>query len=144
MDHQHHQIDMQYPVKIILAWGEAISGNEEIRDWLIKNGYPELGLFSYALRNKQDARDWLMENKFPHLMALINATEGLAEARKWLQQHQFQLLLLIALSADNDDNALEELKKLPQKEWAMIALKIRAIKNRIESENNDIHKISPE
>ncbi|NQX90707.1 MAG: hypothetical protein HRT74_00930 [Flavobacteriales bacterium] len=135
---------MEYPVKIILAWGEAISGNEEIRDWLIKNGYPELGLFSFALRNKQDARDWLLKNKFPHLMALINATEGLVEARKWLQQHNFHLLLLIALAADNDDAALEELKKLGQKEWAIIALKIRSVKNRIERENNDIHKISPE
>ena len=31
----------KYPVKILLAWGEAIGGNSEIRDWLIK-GYPGL------------------------------------------------------------------------------------------------------
>ena len=45
----------EYPPKILVAWGEAISGNGEIRDWLIKNGYPELGLFTFALRNKDDA-----------------------------------------------------------------------------------------
>ena len=36
----------QYPVKVLVAWGEAISGNAEFRDWLLGNGYPELGLFS--------------------------------------------------------------------------------------------------
>ena len=34
----------KYPEKIVVAWGEAISGNIEIRDWLMKNNYPELGL----------------------------------------------------------------------------------------------------
>ena len=38
-----------YSEKILLAWGEAIGGNLEIRDWLMKNGYPELGLFCFAL-----------------------------------------------------------------------------------------------
>jgi hypothetical protein len=29
-----------------------------------------------------------------------------------------------------------------QREWAGIALKIRSIKNQIEADNNDIHKIA--
>ena len=40
---------MQYPAKVLLAWGEAISGNREIRDWLMQNGYPELALTCHAL-----------------------------------------------------------------------------------------------
>ena len=71
---------LTYPPKILLAWAEAIKGNKEIRDWLIKNGYPELGLFTFALRNKRDAREWLVTNKFHHLMALISGVEGDEEA----------------------------------------------------------------
>ena len=61
-----------YPIKIVLAWAEAVSGNEGIRTWLMENGYPELGLFVHALNNQDEARTWLMQNGFPHLMALIN------------------------------------------------------------------------
>ena len=32
--------------------------------------------------------------------------------------------------------------KAGQREWAGIALKIRSVKNQIESDNNDMHKIS--
>ncbi|MBK7945117.1 MAG: hypothetical protein IPJ85_07365 [Flavobacteriales bacterium] len=49
-----------------------------MRDWLTTNGYPELGIFTFALRNKADARKWLMENGHPHLMAVINGIEGKA------------------------------------------------------------------
>lgn len=135
-------MQLSYPTKIIIAWGEAISGNAEIRDWLIKSGFPELGLFSFALRNDDDAREWLIANKFPHLMAMINACEGNLEAQKWLRQHQYDLLLLIALAADNVEAALAKLQQMPEKEWAVIALKIRVVKNTIEMDNNDIHKIS--
>ena len=30
-----------YPTKVLLAWAEAISGNEEFRDWLMGSEYPE-------------------------------------------------------------------------------------------------------
>ena len=52
---------LAYPKKILVAWGEAISGNSEIRDWLMKNGYPELGVFVFALHLKPDARQWLIK-----------------------------------------------------------------------------------
>ena len=135
-------MQLKYPIKIIIAWGEAISGNNGIRDWLIENGYPELGLFSFALRNQDSAREWLMSNKFPQFLALINAAEGNVEAQKWLRTHKYDLLLLIALAADNDDKALESLQRMDEKEWAIIAHKIRVVKNKIERDNNDIHKIS--
>ena len=96
---------MEYPLKIIVAWGEAISGNREIRDWLIKNGYRELGLFTYALRNKDDARDWLMKNGYPHLMALINGIEGNQGALKWLEKNNFNILRHMALAGDSHEES---------------------------------------
>ena len=62
---------MEYPAKVLLVWGEAISGHVGLRDWLMKNGYPELGIFTFALRNKKEARQWLMDNGQPHLLAVI-------------------------------------------------------------------------
>ena len=131
-----------YPVKILLAWGEAISGNVEIRNWLMKNGFEELGVFCFALRNKDEARKWLMDNKHPELMALINGAEGNPSALLWLKNNNFILLHTMALAVDNDDDALRQLMNLKEKEWAGLALKMRAVKNSIEWDNNDVHKIS--
>ena len=134
----------EYPAKIIIAWGEAISGNAKMRDWLTTNGYPELGLFSFALRNKDDARKWLMENGHPHLMALINGAEGNPNALMWLKKFDFDVLEKMARAGDNDDAALRWLYENDLNDMAVIAQKIRFVKNEIESDNNDAHKISSE
>lgn len=134
-------IRFDYPVKILVAWGEAISGNSKIRDWLMKNGYPELGLFTFALRNQDEALIWLMKNNFPHLAALINAMEGNKQAIQWLDDNGFSKLKLMALSGDNHGEATKVLMK-SDKLLAMLALKMGAIKDAIESDNNDAHKIS--
>ena len=47
----------------------------------------------------------------------------------------------LACDATNDE-AVKRLIKAGQREWAGIALKIRSVKNQIESDNNDMHKIS--
>ncbi|MFM1932734.1 MAG: hypothetical protein RL226_2037 [Bacteroidota bacterium] len=131
-----------YPIKIIIAWGEAMDGNTEIRDWLIQNGYPELGLFSFALRNNDDARKWLVDNKYPELLALINGSEGNPGALQWLEKNGYPVLHKMALAADNDDDAMQILATMPEKEWFIIASKMRRIKNEIEAKNNDVHRIS--
>lgn len=133
---------MQYPGKIILAWGEAISGNQKIRDWLIKNGYPELGLFVFALHNLDEARQWLIDNKHPALLAFIQAVEANESARKWLAEHDYIVLLRMALGADNDDESINWLVDNGFPDFAVIAHKIRVVKNQIEKDNNDIHRIS--
>ena len=66
----------QYPPKIIVAWGEAISGNTKIRDWLASNNYAELAMFTFALNLNEEARDWLMKEGHPELMALVMGSEG--------------------------------------------------------------------
>lgn len=140
---EENSIRFDYPVKILVAWGEAISGNASIRDWLMKNGYPELGLFTFALRNKDEAKIWLMENNFPHLLALINGIEGNPQALKWMELNGFKKLRLMALTADHDEKSGRLLAK-NDKLLLMLALKMGSIKDSIEEDNNDVHKISPD
>jgi membrane protein required for beta-lactamase induction len=129
-----------YPAKILLAWGEAISGNAALRDWLITNGYPELGIFTFALRNKADARKWLMDNGHPHLMAVINGIEGNAAALDWLERNNMSMLKQVALTGDGDDEAFKWLLQHGHREMAMLGQKMRVVKAAIEEDNTDPHK----
>lgn len=133
---------LEYPAKIILAWTQAIGGNAEIRDWLIKNGYPELGLFVFALHNQEEARKWLMDNEHPHLMALIRGAEGDPNAIFWLRKYKMDILEKVAMVADNDDEAVLWLVQKGHKDFADLGIKMRMVKNDIEAGNNDVHKIS--
>lgn len=132
-----------YPSKIIIAWGEAISGNIAIREWLMANGYPELGVFVHALNNQNEARTWLMENNFPHLMALINGAEGNPNALLWLKKNKFDILEKMARVADNHEDSLMWLLEKGSRDMAAIAQRMCLVKNEIERRNNDIHSISP-
>jgi len=60
-----------YPPKILIAFGEAINGNDKIFNWLLKNGYPELAALSKAIRGSDEAFRWLMQNGFPHFAASL-------------------------------------------------------------------------
>ncbi len=133
-----------YPLKVVLAWGEAISGNVKLRNWLMKNGYPELGLFCFAIYNKDDARKWLLENGFPHLMALINGAEGNGQAIMWLEKNGFELLKYMALAADNDEDAMKWMMLYSTEEFQLLTQKIQFIKNKIDESNNDVHGFSKE
>ena len=52
-----------YPAKILVAFGEAVGGNKEIHNWLLKNNYPELAVLSEAIRGSDEAVQWLLKNK---------------------------------------------------------------------------------
>jgi hypothetical protein len=133
---------LNYDIKILLAWGESISGNMKITEWLTKNGFPELGLFFYALRNEERSRTWLMENKFPHLLALINGIEGNERALEWLKKHDYQLLHEMALIGDGDDGAFERLAKNNRRVFALLAKKMELVKDEIEENKKDFHKFN--
>ena len=135
-------MERQYPVKVLVAWGEAISGNRELRDWLLGNGFPELGLFVHAMHNQQSAREWLHQEGFPELMALCCGTEGDARAVQWLLNHGHITLANMARAADNDDDAMRILMEEPDRIWATLALKMRSIKNGIEERHNDWHSFN--
>ena len=129
----------RYPTKVLIAWGEAISGIGELRKWLLGHGYPELGLFVHAMHNQSDARTWLINEGFPELMALCGGSEGDPRAVLWLRNHNHPVLALMSLAADNDDDAMRELIQGHDRIWANLALKIRSIKNGIEERHNDWH-----
>lgn len=132
-----------YPAKVIIAWAEAIGGNKQIRDWLAKNGYPELYTFVFALHLKDDARDWLMKNNYPHLIALIQAVERNKKALKWLLDNKFSILWHMALAADGDQTSLKWLLE-NERDFAYVALKIKGVKDEIQMNNDDPHRISGE
>lgn len=131
---------IDYDIKVLLAWGESISGNQKLTNWLTKNGYPELGLFFYALRNEPRSREWLLQNGHPHLMALINGIEGNEEALDWLKQHGFDLLHSMALAADGENSEHDKMLRADLKIYAMLAKKMEAVKDEIEENKSDFHK----
>jgi len=131
-----------YPAKVILAWGEAISGNKTIKDWLMSNGFPELGVFCYALVNKEDARNWLLKNGYPHFMALINGAEGNMQAVKWLQINGYDVLAHMAMAADNDEPSMKWIVDHTPRDVQLLTIKIQYVKNRIHEENEDVHRFS--
>lgn len=133
---------LAYPPKILIAWGEAIAGNNKIRDWLIKNGYPELGMFSFALRNDDKAKMWLMQNGYPHLNALISGAEGDAVAIDWLNRFGYTLLKNMARAIDGDEKA-EAWVAGNDKLFYVIMKKMEIVKDEIQMDNTDPHKINP-
>ncbi len=130
----------EYPAKVLLAWGEAIGGNVGLRDWLIKNGFPELGIFTFALRNKQDAREWLLKNGHPHLLAVITGIEGDKGALEWLKRNDMMVLHQLALTGDGDQDAFQWLVQHGHRELAMIGLKMNQVKRQMDEDYTDPHK----
>lgn len=126
---------MEYPAKVLLAWGEAISGNPGLRDWLMKNGYPELGIFTFALRLRKEAREWLLKNGHPHLLALITGVEGDEGALKWLADHGMHTLLHMARAGDGQKDSMKWLLEHGHKELAVISMKINEVKKGIDDEH---------
>ncbi len=129
----------EYPAKVLLAWGEAISGHAGLRDWLIKNGYPELGVFTFALRNKPDAREWLMKNGHPHLMAVITGIEGDQKALEWLKRGGMNVLRHLALAGDGDHDSFKWLAAHGHRELAMIGLRMHKVKRDLDERYGDVH-----
>lgn len=132
---------INYPPKILVAWGEAISGNSEINDWLMKNGYPELGIFCHALKNDVKGKNWLMNNGYPHLLAMISGGEGDEIALKWLEEFNFTLLKYMALAIDGHPAAKKWLREYDML-YATLAFKMEEVKDHIELRNNDPHTLN--
>ena len=133
---------LDYPPKVLLAWGEAVAGNAKIRNWLTQNGYPELGIFIFALHNQDDARNWLRDNGYPHLLAMIAGGEGDENAMKWLFASGYQILGHMAAVIDRSEPSLKWLKDNNHELFAGLAQKMRIVKDRIDHDNYDPHKIS--
>ena len=131
---------LNYPPKILVGWAEAIGGNTALRDWFLESAeFKELGMSVHALLLKDEARDWLIANGYAHLMAMINGAEGNAEAIHWLDKSNFQILKHVALAGDRNQDSLKWLIQHKHLEFAMIAERIRVLKDQIEDTHNDVH-----
>ncbi len=131
---------LNYPPKILVGWAEAIGGNTSLRDWFLESEeFKELGMSIHALLLKEDARIWLMKNGYAHLMAMINGAEGNEEAIHWLNKSNFQVLKHVALAGDRNQESLTWLIRNKHLEFAMIAERIRVLKDQIEDTHNDVH-----
>ena len=42
---------LEYPSKVLIAWREAIGGNVEFRQYLIRSPCKEVGIFCFAFLN---------------------------------------------------------------------------------------------
>ena len=133
---------LNYSDKILVAWGEAISGNAKIRDFLIQNGYRELGVFCFALRNDHKSLNWLMLNGYPHLAALIKAAEEDQQALQWLHDYKFDVLKFMALAIQGDKNAMAWLNR-KDPFAGQLAHKMKMVKDHIDEKNNSVHQINP-
>ncbi|MEZ4758010.1 MAG: hypothetical protein R2817_14375 [Flavobacteriales bacterium] len=133
---------LEYPAKVLLAWGEAISGHQGLRDWLLHNGYPELGVFCHALQLQHDAREWLVAKGHPHLMAVIHGAEGNAQALAWLEQQGLNALKQLALCGDGNADAQRWLVDHGHRELAVIGHRIHKVKRQIDEDNSDYHRFS--
>lgn len=130
---------IDYPAKVIMAWAKAIEGNQDILQWLKDNGYEELFYATYALQLKNEARDWLTKNGYPQLMAFINAAEGNEKALRWLQLNKMDLLYHMAMAIENDVTSLAWLSHHGTVDLVYLAKTIKTLKDQIEENHNDIH-----
>ncbi|MFA8300943.1 MAG: hypothetical protein ACEPOV_12320 [Hyphomicrobiales bacterium] len=120
---------LKYPVKIILALGETFSGNKEIYNWLLKNGYPELAAFSSAVRGSEDAFDFLMKRGYPQLAALDGAIDMQQGAIQWLEKHKFVFELRFAALCNKQDTAIKYFRSKDLKVFMLLADKINAYRD---------------
>jgi len=133
---------LEYPSKVLVAWREAIGGNVEFRDFLLRSPYKELGIFCFAILNDKKSRKWLLDNNYAHLLATIEGIEGKDSALVFLKKNGFDLLFHFARSADSWKDSQIWMQKKDKLLYA-ISLKIEFVKDEIELRNQDPHKLNP-
>lgn len=131
-----------YHPKIILAWAKAIEGNTELMNYLFENGFKELTMAAHAIRLKDEARDWLMENGYPHLMAMINGAEGNEQAQQWLKMNNYILFYNMSIAIDGEEEGFKWINMNSTQEIFYLTRIIKQVKDGIEEEHNDTHRMS--
>lgn len=129
----------EYHPKIILAWAKGIEGNQDLLNYLWEHDFKELVIASHAIHLKDDARKWLMENGFPHFMAFIRAAEGDTVALGWLKVHGFDLFYNMAIAIEGDNEGFKWINVNSTQEFFMLTRIIKAVKDEIEHDHNELH-----
>lgn len=114
---------LDYPPKILIAFGEAIVGNEKIMDWLINNGYPELAAFASAIRGSEDAIEWLRKHH-PVWAILDAAIDNQVGALVWLRKNGFDFELKFAGLCNKQEESVKYFQNLDLKMFIYLAEKI--------------------
>ncbi|MDR0364041.1 MAG: hypothetical protein LBH92_03370 [Bacteroidales bacterium] len=99
-----------FPIEILMAFGEAIKGKEEIRKWLFDNGYEHLGQLSLAISNDKIAFDWLVKH-YPQFAAFDRAIDNDTDAKIWLQQNELTFDIVFADACAGKADAIAWLAK---------------------------------
>ena len=129
----------RYPVKILMAFGCTFEPEgDEFFEWLMRNGYPELGALNHTIQGDTKAKDWLMEHGFAHLAAIDSVIDKEEEAEKWLLKNHFEVNLAFARAVNRDDDATDWLVKNELQVFVIIADKIR---NYLDDKYLNFHKI---
>lgn len=131
----------KYPVKILIAFGEAIDGNVEIYKWLLNNGYPELAALTSAIHASRDALAWLLKNH-PMLAILSNAMDREKYAINWLIKNNQDFLLKFAEACNNDQKARRWFAENNLEIFNLLAEKISEVLKQQKREHFDYHKFS--
>ncbi len=129
----------EYPPKILIAFAETFTPNDEIFNWLMKNGYPELGALSACLKGSKDAFNWLMKNGYPHFCALDSAIDGNRVAHMWLQKNKFDMYAVLADVCRNVESAIAYCKENQLTDFLYIGEKFRRFHN---LRKYDYHKLN--
>ena len=128
---------LYYPAKIWLAFGETLKGNDEVLDWLMKNGYPELAALSHAIRGSEEATEWLMKKGYPHLAALDAAIDEDLQAYEWLHKFRHDFFIVFADACHGKPAAIQWFRMNRLEAILYIALKIKDLR---ENTTFDYHK----
>lgn len=95
-----------YEPKLLLAFGESVRGNRRFTDFLMKNGFPELGALSGAINSDTEALQWLLDNGYPEFGVLSNAIDGEDHAIAWLEKYHCDFLSLFAAACRQEKEAM--------------------------------------
>ncbi len=126
-----------YPTKILLAFTEAVGGNEDLFEWLLKNKYPELAILSKSLRGGEVSNQILIQKKTPQFAAFDAAIHGDIRALVWLKKHNFIFLIRLADAARGTAVALDWFESKNLKIFVLLAKKIKSFND---SQVYDVHK----
>lgn len=99
-----------YPVEVLLAFGEAIKKKEQFRGWLEENGYMHLAKLSLAISNDKVAFEWLLSN-FPQYAAFDRAIDDDVQAKIWLKKNGLDFDIVFADACAGKTDAVAWLAK---------------------------------
>ena len=129
----------KYPAKILVTFGEAVSGKKFFFKWLVENGYPELAALANAIRADKEALNWLMKY-YPQYAVLSDAIDGEEKAFEWLKKYKFNLLIVLAEASRGSKKAIDWFIEKDLKIFVMVSQKIKDVIVQQRKDNHDYHK----